>query len=67
MILVKARRSDTQFWRDTCVALGQVNYGVFAALWFVPPYDQLKTAVLLVNAMLTLVFTIIGRRLAHRL
>ena len=55
------------FWRDVSIAAGQVTFGVLAATWFVPPFDQAKAIVLLSNGVATLVFLIMGFSFVKRL
>lgn len=55
------------FWRDVCIAGGQITFGVFAALWFVPPFDKLKIGVLLSNLLATAWFVLNGFKIAKKL
>ncbi|MBI5356825.1 hypothetical protein HZB78_04405 [Candidatus Collierbacteria bacterium] len=70
MKMAKQRRRNDGiniFWRDVSIAGGQVTFGVFAVLWFVPPFDIPKIGVLLLNCLATTWFILRGLKIAKDL
>jgi len=68
--MMKRRRRNNGtaiFWRDVSIAGGQVTFGVFAVLWFVPPFDILKIGVLLLNCLATIWFIWNGFKISKNL
>lgn len=66
---INARRriSEAQFWRDACIAGGQVTFGVVAAIWFVQPFSEKQVIVLLLNGMITIAFILTGLHFSKKL
>jgi hypothetical protein len=63
----KNKNEALLFWRDVYIAGGQVTFGVVAAMWFLPPFDNLKVSVLVLNGFVTAMFVLMGYKIAKRL
>ena len=63
-VAIKAKLAE--FWKDVFIAAGQVTFGVVAAIWFIPPFDESKQVVLVTNLMATLSFLLFGYAVARK-
>lgn len=63
----KQRKQIAHYWRDVFIAGAQVTFGVFAAVWFIPPLDPRKAFVLLTNVVGAGMFLFAGLKFTKRL